>query len=263
MTENWGSAADWTSAAFAAVGAATGIAAFVRSGKSNQKAADGLVIAKDARSLSRTANTLSEKANTHADTANQIARGASESANVAAVAAQRSANIAEHVEARQSRPYVFVQLKPGLAGLGTWDLVVSNSGESNARDLMIEADAWPDDEDKITRPLRRFFEARQTLPPGQSIRTYWRMTVTEGSTWSDGSTDPVGMLKRVQLRLTYTSDDPVRPAYEDTFLIDEDTIGLTPAPAEGPEPKPNLSNNQKDLHKMLAAIARAIGESNR
>lgn len=263
MTENWGSLADWASAAFAAVGAITGIAAFVRSGKSNQKAADGLVIAKDARSLSRAANALSETANSHADTANEIARGASDSANVAAVAAQRSADLAEHVEARQSRPYVFAQLKPGLAGLGMWDLVVSNSGQSNARDLVIEADVWPEEDDEVTRPLRRFFGARQTLPPGQSIRTYWRMTVTEGAKWGDGSSDPVGMLKRVQLRLTYTSDDPARPTYEDTFLIDEDSIGLTPAPTAGPEPKQDLSDNQKDLHKMLGVIARALGEGNR
>jgi hypothetical protein len=221
------------------------------------------MIARDARSLSRSANKLSEQANTHADTANQIALGASESAGVAAVAAQRSADTADLVEARQSRPYVFVQLKPGLAGLGTWDLVVSNSGQSNARDLVIETDDWPAHEDDVTSPLRRFFQARQTLPPGQSIRTYWRMTVTGGSTWGDGSSDPVGMPKRVGLRLTYTSDDPALPTYSDTFLIDEDTIGLTPAPADGPEPKPSLSNNQKDLHKMLAAIARAIGEGNR
>lgn len=164
MTDNWGSVADWASVALAATGAATGIGDYVRSGKSNEKAADGLMIAKDARSLSRTANNLSQIANTHADTANQIALGASDSAKDAAVAAQRSADTAEIVEARQRRPYVFVQLKPGLAGLGMWDLVVTNSGESNARELVMAADEWPETEDEITRPLRRFFTAGQTLP---------------------------------------------------------------------------------------------------
>lgn len=263
MTDNWGSTADWASVVLASIGALTGIAAYVRSGKSNEKAADGLVIARDARSDARTANKLAGTANSHAETANKIAQDASGSARDAALEARRSADTAEFVEARQSRPYVFVQLKPGLAGLGMWDLVITNSGQSNARDLLIRADAWPEKEDDVTGPLRRLFEGKQTVPPGQSIRTYWRMAVLKGSTWGDGSSDPVGMPKRVEVVVTYTSDAPDRPIYEDSFLLDEDTIGLTPAPASGPEPHKDLTIGEHSLHKMLAALTRAIGEGNR
>lgn len=89
------------------------------------------------------------------------------------------------------------------------------------------------------------------------------MTVPKGSTWGDGTNEPVGMPERVELLVTYTSDDPAKPVYEDGFLLDEAAIGLTRAPADGPDPRPKLTEGEKDLHKMLAAIARAIGEGNR
>src|SRR5687767_9403546 len=115
----------WIAIIVAIVGS---FAAWVRAGKANEIAANN-------RLTAQAALTEAKRANRTALAANKIAEGAATSAADSVAEAARSADTAERVEARQSRPYVFAQLKPGLAGLGTWDLVLSNSGKSNARNL--------------------------------------------------------------------------------------------------------------------------------
>lgn len=244
---------DWIAIIVAVVGS---FAAWVRAGKANEIAANNRLTAQAALAEAKRANRTSLAAN-------KIAENAAAAAAESVVEAARSADTAERVEARQSRPYVFAQLKPGLAGLGTWDLVLSNSGKSNARNLTIECPELPDEDDDITGPLRRFFSGGQTLPPGATLRTYWSITPPKGGSFKDGTRATVGMPKRATLTVSYTSDDPIHPAYVDSFTIDEDTIGLTPAPADGHVVPDNLEPGEKNLHKMLAAIARNIGEGNR
>lgn len=284
MTEQPPNGPDLVEIAGVLVAAGAAIGAWIKAGRSNTIAADGLLKARDAAAEARRANRLSgeanaiasraaesanaavseaRRANSLASDSNLIAKEAAQSSEAAVDEARRSADMAERSEARQSRPYVFAQLRPGLAGLGTWDLVLSNSGSSSARNLTIECPEMPDEEDQITGPLRRFFAGEQTLPPGASLRTYWSINLPAGHTFKDGSTDPVGMPKRATLAIRYTSDDPLHPSFRDTFRIDEDGIGLTPAPADGHEAPDGLDQSDKNLHKMLAAIARNIGEGNR
>ncbi|MDJ0356330.1 hypothetical protein [Paenarthrobacter sp. PH39-S1] len=163
----------------------------------------------------------------------------------------------------QTRPYVYAHIVPGLAGMATWDLVISNTGKSTARKLTISCDRWPDSEDEITIALGKMFATEQSLPPSVTLRTYWKLGLEEGAMWGDGTSDPVGIATGATLTLRYTSDDPSNPPYEDRFRIDDAVIGLTPVPYKGPEPKRGKSKAEEDLHSVLTAIAVNVGEIRR
>jgi hypothetical protein len=164
----------------------------------------------------------------------------------------------------QTRPYVYAHLVPGLAGIGTWDLLITNTGKSPARNLTIECDALPESDDILTGPLRTLFSTPRSLPPGANVRTYWKVGLRNpDSRWADGTRTPMGIVNQAKLSLRYTSDDPSKPSYQDEYILDDATIGQTPAPWTGPDMKQGLSPEAQDLHKVLAAIAANIGELRR
>ncbi|MDQ1060461.1 hypothetical protein QFZ23_004362 [Arthrobacter globiformis] len=163
----------------------------------------------------------------------------------------------------QTRPFVFARIVPGIGGVSTWDLVVSNSGKSSAEDLIIDTDDWPENDDLIVTALKRMFSTKQTLPPGVSLRSFWRIDPTPGSRRSDGGPDVDGMPRTATLKLTYTSQDPTKPLYNDTYVISNENIGLTPVASKGPDPSSRLSDGEASLHKMLGRIVQSIGELRR
>jgi hypothetical protein len=158
---------------------------------------------------------------------------------------------------------VFARIVPGIGGVSTWDLVVSNSGKSSAINLTIETDDWPDSDDLIVAALKTMFSTKQTLPPGVSLRTFWRIDPAPGSRRADDGPEVDGMPRTATLTLTYTSQDPTKPQYRDTYVISNETIGLTPAASKGPDPSSRLSNGEASLHKMLGRIVQNIGELRR
>lgn len=164
----------------------------------------------------------------------------------------------------QTRPFVYAHLVPGIAGVGTWDLLLTNTGRSPARNLTIDCDEWPEKDDVFTAPLRTLFSTPRSLPPGATIRTFWKVGVSKpGATWEDGTSEPMGMAKGATLKLEYSSDDPSKPTYCDEYRLDDSILGQTPAAYRGPNPKQGLDSAQQDLHSMLAAIASNIGELRR
>jgi hypothetical protein len=163
----------------------------------------------------------------------------------------------------QTRPYVYAHLVPGLAGTSTWDLLITNTGKSTARELLIDCDPWPEIDDELTGPLRKMFSTPQSLPPGVSLRTMWKLGLGENERWADGTTDPAGIASGATLRLTYTSDDASKPSYRDVYRLDDSVIGMTPVPSTGPAAKPGLTAAEKDLHNVLRAATLHLGELRR
>lgn len=164
----------------------------------------------------------------------------------------------------QTRPYVYAQLVPGIAGLATWDLIITNTGKSIARNLTIECDAWPEKDDVVTGPLRKLFSSPQSLPPGTNIRTFWQLGIPAGHKDENGSTDPTGVVGRADITLHYSSDDPANPSYTDSFSVDPELFArAVPGPFTGPDPRTTLDEGEKDLHSMLAAVAHNIAEMRR
>lgn len=149
----------------------------------------------------------------------------------------------------QTRPYVYAQLVPGIAGAPTWDLIVRNSGRSSAKNLQIDVSAWPETDDVIVA-LKNLFETPQTLPPGTSIRTFWSL----GKRHDPQSTGATGIDIPVDLTVRYGSDDPDAPNYTETFRIDSEGIGPTPVAHSGIELPPNATPTEKKLKEIVLAL---------
>ena len=172
--------------------------------------------------------------------------------------ASQAANIqAKHDSIEQTRPYVFAEIVPSLAGSPNWDLRIVNAGRSAARSLTLTYDSWPDELDDVATKVRTMFETARTLPPGCSLRVYWRL---EGR-FTDGTTE-AGLHTDGVLGVRYTSDDPSQPAYEDEFPIGIDSAGWLPVPESGHDPK-GLDDRAKAFHSLGTAIARHIAELRR
>lgn len=174
---------------------------------------------------------------------------ASQEASAAAREAQEQAR-RDSIE--QTRPYVYVEVVPGLAGLRTYDLRISNSGRSAARDLRLDFDAWPDVDDKITEAIRVLFNTPRTLPPGASIRAYW--SVVGG--------DISGMPESGKIYISYTSDDVTKPRYRDEYEVLITRSGLWSVPGTGPEPR-HVKGRDREFHQLGQAIVRVIGNLSR
>ncbi len=181
------------------------------------------------------------------------------SAALGTLKASRLANEqAKYDSIEQTRPYVFVEALPSLAGTSSYDVRIANSGKSAARDLTFDLTAWPEPLDDVASSVRDLFTTPRTLPPGCSIRAMWRL---EGK-FSDGTT-VAGMNRTATVTASYTSDDPSRPAYKDSFDLMIDRSGLWPVPESGPEPNGHLKEETLQFYKLGQALVRRVGEFTR
>lgn len=157
----------------------------------------------------------------------------------------------------QTRPYVYAEIVPSLAGAGHFDLRIMNVGKTAARNLYVQFDNWPKEIDDVAQQVKILFETERTLPPGCSIRTYWRL---EGN-FSDGTTE-AGMPKEGKIELFYGSDDPAAPQYQEQYEILMFRSGIFPVAEDGPEPN-NLHGTDRTFYLLGQAIARSIGNLSR
>lgn len=172
---------------------------------------------------------------------------------IASEAAKEANEQARRDSIEQTRPYVYAEILPSLAGTSQYDLRVSNVGRTAARSLRLEFDAWPEEIDDIAKQIKAFFETPRTLPPNASIRTYWRLT----GNFTDG-TKAAGMPEIGKIRVLYTSDEETKPQYKDEYDVLISKSGLWPVAEDGPEPT-HVSGSDKEFYKMGQAIARSIG----
>lgn len=172
----------------------------------------------------------------------------------ASAAAEAANEQARRDSIEQTRPYVSAQIVPSLAGIQSYDVRITNSGRSSARNLTLEFDAWPSELDDVARAVRTLFETQRTLPPGTSLRSFWRLE----DNFTDGTTE-AGMPKKGTIRVRYTSSDPSAPEYSDEFGVDLESAGLWPVPEAGPNPD-NLNAEQRKFYALGQALVRRIGE---
>ena len=174
----------------------------------------------------------------------------------------------EHDSVAQSRPYVHAQLSPGLTGLGTWDLIIKNAGQSAARNVTATLSAWPEKKDFIVEALETMFLTPQTLPPGNHLRTFWYMRAQKGGYLEDPETgekfNSHGLPDRTKITLRYEDDAMPPRVYHDEYDLSTETIGMTPVSTTGPNaPKDMVDPDAKALYKILGYIVRQIGELRR
>jgi hypothetical protein len=176
---------------------------------------------------------------------------------MSANAAREANEQARRDSIEQTRPYVFVEILPGLAGATSWDLRVTNSGQSAARELVLDYDRWPEDLDDVATALRDMFVTPRTLPPRCSIRVIWRL---EGN-FTDGTSE-AGLGREGQITVDYTSDDPETPEYSDRFDVMIDKAGLWPVGEAGPNPD-GLHGDAKKFYVLGQALVRRVTELGR
>lgn len=181
-----------------------------------------------------------------------------EASTRASQAAEEANEQAQRDSIEQTRPYVYVELVPGLAGMQTFDIRIANSGRSAARNLTLDFDAWPVTLDDVGESLKDLFSTPRTLPPGCSIRAMWRL---EGPFTDD--TPEAGMEKRGgTVSVAYTSSDPSKPSYEDRFEMMIEKSGLWPVGESGPSPG-NLSQEGHQFYALGQALVRRVAELGR
>lgn len=184
-------------------------------------------------------------------------REASEAALASADAA-RAANEQALLDSReQTRPYVWVEIAPGLSGTSCYDLRIANTGKSAARQLKLAYDAWPEPLDDVATKVRELFDTPRTLPPACSIRSYWRL---EGN-FDDGSTE-AGMGKHGTIRVSYTSDDPTHPQYQDSYEVMIEQSGLWPVGDQGPDPD-GIEGDILKFYRLGQVLVRTVAEIKR
>ena len=187
----------------------------------------------------------------------EASRMSSEAGRASAEAARAANEQARFDSKAQTRPYVWVEVVPGLAGTETYDLRIKNTGRSAARCVRLEFDNWPDPADDVATAVRELFETPRTLPPGCSIRTMWRL---EGD-FTDGTTE-AGLPKSGSIGVSYRGDDPTEPDYLDAFEVMIERAGLWPVGESGPRPD-GLSGDTHKLYVLGQALVRRVSELGR
>ena len=184
----------------------------------------------------------------------EASRLSSEAARDSAEAA-RAANEQACVDSKvQTRPLVWVEILPGLAGSENYDVRIRNTGRSSARDVRLEFSAWPDAPDDVTAAIRTLFHTPRTLAPGAAVRSFWQL---EGS-FTDG-TSVAGLPSSGSIYVTYRGDDPSEPRYHDTFEVMIERADLWPVGESGPTAD-GLTGDARKFYILGQAPVRRISE---
>ena len=189
-------------------------------------------------------------------TATQTLRASKEASEAA-----REANVqAKNDSIAQTRPYVYVELVPGMMAERSLDLRIVNVGRSSARQLKLEfvnrSESVNQSEiSEIEVSVRDLFQTARTLPPSCSIRTLWCDLDEKESAGASPQRKPKGMPLEGTIHLQYYSDDGTE--YSDEFELLFGKSGLSPVPEKGSE-----LGTCHDFYVVAQAISRAISYRN-
>lgn len=179
---------------------------------------------------------------------------------------ESAAQEARDSEAR-TRPYVSVEIVPGLAGPGSMDIVFANHGRTTARNVRVSlvGDDFraQSEEDEIGPALGRMFANRFELAPGARRRVFWQIPANDDESRSQFGTPLIGV---VAVSYAWKPDGAeTERRYADEFRYDlTEYPKLIPVPYSGP----NASGTSADAHERnvvhaLRAIARNVAENTR
>ena len=165
----------------------------------------------------------------------------------------------------RTRPYIFLDVVPGLQGTRVWDLIISNTGKTTARDVRISLnqDLPTDEADKVGPNLAKLFEAGLTLPPGSRRRVMWRFEKSP----QDVPPEAMGAPADTEAEVIYTGEiNGTQKVYRDSYPINLKILGpLVPSPSSGPKATrwDKESEGWTNLDHVLRAIAKHVAEIRR
>lgn len=163
----------------------------------------------------------------------------------------------------RNRPYIAMDVVPGIARGGTWDLRIKNTGGTAARNIRISlrnSRFIPNenpDESKIYDKLIQFCNTSFDLMPSACRRLRWTVTDHNG-----GVRVGAPLQATIQVSYEWKDLDQAR-GYVDYLPYDCETL-LLPVPASGSKYSGNPDKEQaKKIENALRAIAINVGEINR
>jgi hypothetical protein len=174
---------------------------------------------------------------------------------------------AQNSEAR-TRPYVGIDIVPGIAGAGSMDIIIENHGRTTARNIRVSlvGDTFraQSDGDVIGEALRRLFATGFDLAPGARRRVFWQIAADENSSPRGHMGTPVAAGIAFVYDWAPGDDRPVRN-YADSIQYDlTEYPKLIPLPSTGSTAQGASSEAQsKNLLHALRAIAANVAEIRR
>ncbi|HRY11886.1 MAG TPA: hypothetical protein P5544_18130 [Candidatus Nanopelagicales bacterium] len=163
----------------------------------------------------------------------------------------------------RTRPYVQLDVVPGLHGPGSWDLIIENRGASSALNVVIDGGEYEaqDADDHIVPNLGAYLLAPKTLVPGARRRVMWGY---------DTADPPLkaGVLEPRSMSVTYLDERKARSLwgrnrpFRDVFRVGE-ALGaaVSPAPSEGS--KPTTKDQLAHIDRALRMLNTHVGELRR
>ncbi|MCP3420336.1 hypothetical protein [Nocardioides pinisoli] len=160
---------------------------------------------------------------------------------------------------REGRPFVSAEVVPGLHGPGFWDLIVTNTGRTAAREIRFDFEEWTpqDDKDHITEHLLVYLNATHMLVPNARHRVLWRANDDPTTSMTAAGVPP-----RFNLGISYEDDQ--NTAYSDSFDFDVEVIGsVSPAPTQGPRVSSGNEKELANIERALRTLNTHVGELRR
>lgn len=168
----------------------------------------------------------------------------------------------------QTRPYVGLDILPGLAGAPSFDMVMENFGKTTARgvrlQLVDEEFGSQSEGDEIGPALGRLFAAGFDLAPGARRRVFWRLPEQENASPSGAIGAPEAAEVVVEYGWEPGGDRELR-LFKDRLRYDlSEYPKLTPSPTKGPRTIGTTTDAQlKNAVHVLGAIAEHVAEIRR
>lgn len=170
----------------------------------------------------------------------------------------------------QTRPYIGLDVVPGLAGPPSFDLLVTNFGRATARRICVNLSGGgfvaQSDADEVGPALGRLFAVPFDLAPGARRRVFWYMPDQENATPRGAVGAPIAGEIGARYEWEPRTGEASR-SYEDRLSYDlTEYPKLTPSPSSGSTAHGSESDPEviarNGVH-ALRAIARHAGELRR
>ena len=182
---------------------------------------------------------------------------------LAALAAVRQLAMIRRDSHERTRPYVQLDVIPGLQGPGSWDLIVENRGASTAHEVVVDGGVFKplDAEDHIAPVIGQYLKTPKTLVPGARRRVMWGYE-------RDDLKLRAGVLEPREVQVSYLDERRARRwwrrrrPFTDTFTVG-DAFGsaVFPAPSEGLVP--GNSDMLAHIDRALRTLNTHVGELRR
>ncbi|WP_022891125.1 hypothetical protein [Agromyces subbeticus] len=168
----------------------------------------------------------------------------------------------------QTRPYVGLDVLPGLGGAPSFDMVIENFGKATAYDVrlrLVNEEFGPQSEsDEIGSALGRLFAVGFDLAPGARRRVFWRLPADENASPSGAMGAPEAAEVVVEYGWEPGGDRESR-VFKDRLRYDlSEYPKLTPSPTKGARTIGSTTDAQlKNAVHALGAIAEHVAEIRR